>query len=149
MCGAHPRRGKTLPRQLRGSRVIQSCCNASVGADFWAGAEQSQHQALRTSPAYMLQCFTVPIPTLSALDICVSSQSQGTLAPVTSNRGLKPRSVLVRVSAAALLCRRSHPRLPLFQVQTGRRAGGFLKTTLPVNLDIRGENQRSPLTARC
>lgn len=139
-------------RQLRGSRVIiQSCCKASVGACFWAGAEQRQHRALRTNPAYILQCFTFPISTVSALDICVSSQSQGMLALVTSKQRIKAPSCTGPCFCSSPALRQehgSHPRLPLFQVQTGRRAGGFLKTSLPVNPDIRGENQRSPFTAR-
>lgn len=126
-------------------------CSSPVRKDLaQAGeGEQRQRRALRTSPAHVLQRFTFPIPTVSALDICVSSQSRGRLAPVTSNRGLKPPAVLVRAAVAAVLCCGSHPGPPLFQVQTGRRAGGFLKTALPANPGVRGENQRSPFTVRC
>lgn len=104
VCGVHPGQDKTLLGQLRGSRVIiHPCCDASTGPHFWAREEQRQHRALQASPAHILQCFTFPIPPVSALDICVSSQSQGTLALVTSTRGLKPPAGPVHASAAALL----------------------------------------------
>ena len=107
VCDVHPGQGKTLLRQLRGSRVIiHSCCNASMGARLWAGAEQSRNSTGLYRQALHTFCRVSCFPSQQSLHwtSVFPPSPRELLALVTSNRGLKPPAVLVRASAVALLC---------------------------------------------
>lgn len=146
-----PGEGRPGPSRREGAEPPFILLRCQRGGCFWDGAGAEAHRALWTSPAYILQCFTFPIPTVSALSICVSFPVPGKAGTGDQQQRIKAPSCTGPCfcsSPALPQGHRSHPRLPVFQVQTGRRAGGFLKTALPANPDIRGGKTEKPFYSK-